>query len=573
MSYPVSMNNNSDVSNNALGAGPPRSFYLANLRTASGSPSAQLRVPSTSHSNGPLSNSNNSNHNGNHTLGGAKLPNHVPQRNQRYSSSDHTLGPSFDDDEEDEEMVAKMAALNAGGDHRPGSSGIDASGFGFANRQAQQQSFQNANQGGRLTAGFGNKQGGADGFNNRNIQTQPSRGNRTEPAAGQNTLQQQQQQSDLLWATLQMNSGGAQMNGSGAGTRNLAELQLLQALAQQQMQQQIHQREVEARMEQLLRLQHTQKLQQQLVAQAQKAALLSGQSITPQHQAPKMYQPQTSNAYPSSAQAHQQRVTAFDPYAQADRGLQRDQYQTPQQLASAYEQRQAAQLQIQANLRARSSAGGGGGGSAPPLPPPSSVNNGAGGAPFGFGFGLERESGPIGTGRPTSVSPRLSPSPLHANTGGPSINGSGGHHSGMLGGGANGVSSFAGFNSQQQQQQQHLQHLHMQQQQQQQQIHLQQQQQQRRDQQILSLMRDGLSPSPQPSVPDLIEQRLGLNENGGPVAGAGQVSLGPVVVIRQPRGPPHVPDELGSKNFASRVRKRAGQNLGVLGRREGAIEA
>ncbi|KAK4689675.1 hypothetical protein P7C73_g412, partial [Tremellales sp. Uapishka_1] len=40
-----------------------------------------------------------------------------------------------------------------------------------------------------------------------------------------------------------------------------------------------------------------------------------------------------------------------------------------------------------------------------------------------------------------------------------------------------------------------------------------------------------------------------------------------VSVIRQPVGPPGGPDELGSKNFASRIRRKAGLNLGMLGRR------
>ncbi|KAI5454396.1 hypothetical protein NCC49_004449 [Naganishia albida] len=50
---------------------------------------------------------------------------------------------------------------------------------------------------------------------------------------------------------------------------------------------------------------------------------------------------------------------------------------------------------------------------------------------------------------------------------------------------------------------------------------------------------------------------IGQNTPAGPA----------VVVLRQPLGPPGSADELGGKNFASRIRRKAGLDLSVLGRR------
>lgn len=127
-------------------------------------------------------------------------------------------------------------------------------------------------------------------------------------------------------------------------------------------------------------LQQAQNLQQQLIAQARQAAYLAEQPYPSRdfNNSPGVNggrDSYDSYAQQSHAQAQAQAIYQAQVRAQA-------QQQNPQQLASAYEQRHAAQQQIQANLRARSTGGHGGGG-APPLPPPG------GSARFGFETGQE----------------------------------------------------------------------------------------------------------------------------------------------------------------------------------------
>jgi len=133
----------------------------------------------------------------------------------------------------------------------------------------------------------------------------------------------------------------------------------------------------------LFLFQQAQNLQQQLIAQARQAALLAeqpygnppsrGYSNSPSNGGggSGRYDPAAAYAQQSHAQAQAQALYQ----AQLRAHAQQQQQANPQQLASAYEQRHAAQQQIQANLRARSA----GGGVAPPLPPP-----GGNGPRFGF---------------------------------------------------------------------------------------------------------------------------------------------------------------------------------------------
>lgn len=130
------------------------------------------------------------------------------------------------------------------------------------------------------------------------------------------------------------------------------------------------------------------------------------------HHANQQQQQQRSHALPPPSASFNQR--SFDQsYAQAQAQVQMANQaqrvqQTPQQLASAYEQRHAAQQQIQANLRARSGV--------PPLPTPAAVA--ASGHRFGFeveqprddvhGAGIFGNGG--GLGRQT-LSRGLSPQP------------------------------------------------------------------------------------------------------------------------------------------------------------------
>lgn len=206
----------------------PRAALLANLRT---SPSPNhMYGNSGSQGNYPVqqdgSRRASATSNGGGSSAGPRLPPHVPQRQQRYPSSEHTLGPSFDDDDEDEEMVAKMAALNAGVyPFGAGARGARASAGGVSGGppQQQQQSY----------GGGGPDRG----------QTGPYPPNQLD-----RQLQQERQQQELLRVALQLaqqQGGHHQQNGRG-----MSELQILQALQAQQQQ-----REVEAQMEQLIKIQ------------------------------------------------------------------------------------------------------------------------------------------------------------------------------------------------------------------------------------------------------------------------------------------------------------------------------
>ncbi|KAL7415674.1 hypothetical protein BDY24DRAFT_413248 [Mrakia frigida] len=379
----------------ALNPPQSRSSLLAGLRGQN--------LPPPSNSNGrALSGTNN-----NSNLGYApRLPPHTPQHRQRFPSSEHTLGPSFDDDDEDEEMVAKMAALNAGqypyqgqqqggggngGHHGGNGGGMMPRGQQMGGGGGMQRG---GNGGGGMEMGMGMGGGDRGGGGGR--------GNQQQHQQQSLAYQQQMQQQELLRVlTLQTLA-------SNQGPRNLEELQLLQALAQQQQQ-----REMEAQVEQLLRIQvhqQAQQLQQQLIAQAQQAAMLAAQPNGNHLQHPN--QQQRAHALPPPSASFNQR--SFDQsYAQAQAQVQMANQaqrvqQTPQQLASAYEQRHAAQQQIQANLRARSGV--------PPLPTPAAVA--ASGHRFGFeveqprddvhGAGIFGNGG--GLGRQT-LSRGLSPQP------------------------------------------------------------------------------------------------------------------------------------------------------------------
>jgi hypothetical protein len=165
---------------------------------------------------------------------GPRLPPHVPQRQQRYPSSEHTLGPSFDDDDEDEEMVAKMAALNAGVyPFGAGARSGRASAGGVAGNQPQQQQQTQQHQQQSYAGGGGSLDRG---------QGVPY------PQQQLDRQLQERQQQELLRVALQLaqqQGGHHQQNGRG-----MSELQILQALQAQQQQ-----REVEAQMEQLLKIQ------------------------------------------------------------------------------------------------------------------------------------------------------------------------------------------------------------------------------------------------------------------------------------------------------------------------------
>lgn len=57
------------------------------------------------------------------------------------------------------------------------------------------------------------------------------------------------------------------------------------------------------------------------------------------------------------------------------------------------------------------------------------------------------------------------------------------------------------------------------------------------------------------------------------VVNSGSSSAVPSLIIRQPYGPPGSVDELSQKNFASNIRRQAGINLGMLGRRTDGTES
>lgn len=361
-------------------APPPRAALLAGLRGQT-PPSAGGRAPASG--------------------GYPRLPPHTPQHRQRFPSSEHTLGPSFDDDAEDEEMIAKMAALNAGvypqyqQQHHQQQ---QQQGGGGASRMVPRGQIDN----GGPPMGVHRMQQGGQAGNGRRLGM--GGGDANHPSSINYQQQQQQMQQQELLRVLTM-----QTLANNQGPRNMEELQLLQALAQQHQQ-----REMEQQVEQLLRMQvqqQAQQLQQQLLVQQQQAAMLAQQQ---QQQHPN----NRNNNQPGPPPSASFNQRSFEQsYAHAQQQVQQAQQaqrvqQTPQQLASAYEQRHQAQQQIQANLRARSGV--------PPLPTPAAVA--ASGHRFGFELDPPRDdihgqgifANPPGPGlgpRPTSQPRGLSPQP------------------------------------------------------------------------------------------------------------------------------------------------------------------